>query len=236
LAATELSNIGQMPVIEVFSVDGACCPPRLLEVLDGAERARHALALRHGRRGYGAGRVALRLLLGARLDLPPERVALVRHCAACGRGGHGKPALAGTARGELGFSVATAGSVTLIAVVRRGEVGVDLERVPAAGPLAWPRPWFSARERDELSRLGPRRRPEATARSWVRKEAVAKCVGQGLGMRLRRVEVTGAPPVWRLPDPSIEVVDLEVRFPLVAAVARDRPGAVPAVKDWHWGG
>jgi 4'-phosphopantetheinyl transferase len=226
-----------MPAIEVFRVDGAGCPPGLLEMLDGAERERDALAARHGRRGYGAGRVALRLLLGARMDLPPARVALLRHCASCGRDGHGKPALASAAPGanlDLGFSIATASGVTLIAVVRRGAVGVDLERVPPTGPLTWPRPCFSARERQELSRLGPRRLPEAAARSWVRKEAVAKCVGRGLAMPLRGVEVSGAPQDWRLPDPSIEVADVELTLPFVGAVARDQPGPVPVVKDWSW--
>ena len=222
------------PSIEVFSVDGARCPPRLFEVLDRSERQRHERAARHGRPGYGAGRVALRLLLGAELDLAPERVSLVRSCAACGRAGHGKPAVAAAGSGELGFSLATSGAVTLIAIVRRGEVGVDLERVPPPWARAWPRPCFSDREREQLSRLGPRRRPEATARSWVRKEAVAKCIGQGLAMPLRTVEVSGAEPGWRLPDPSLAVADLELALPFVAAVACDRHAPAPVVHDWRW--
>jgi 4'-phosphopantetheinyl transferase len=222
------------PSIEVFSVDGARCPPGLFEVLDRFERRRHERAARHGRSGYGAGRVALRLLLGAELDVAPERVSLVRRCAACGGAGHGKPALAAAGSGEIGFSIATSGGVTLIAVVRRGEVGVDLERVPPPGALAWPRPCFSDLEREQLSRLAPRRRPEATVRSWVRKEAVAKCIGQGLAMALRTVEVSGAGSGWRLPDPSVSVADLELALPFVAAVACDRQAPPPVVHDWRW--
>ena len=71
-------------------------------------------------------------------------------------------------------------------------------------------------------------------RSWVRKEAVAKCIGQGLAMALRTVEVSGAGSGWRLPDPSVSVADLELALPFVAAVACDRQAPPPVVHDWRW--
>lgn len=220
--------------VEVFEVDGGACPPRLLELLDGAELERHPRAVRRGRPGYGAGRAALRLYLGAQLGLAPERVAFARRCESCGRAGHGKPAAVGAPPRELDFSVATTGDVTLIAVAHHGRVGVDVERVPLGERLFWPRPCFAPRERQQLGRLGPRRRPEAAVRSWVRKEAVAKWAGMGLGMPLAGVEVTGAPADWRLPHPSVQVVDLELARGLVAAIALDRRAGLSVVSEWRW--
>jgi len=220
--------------MEVWSVDSAGCPAGWLEVLDRSERERHAVSLRRGRPGYGAGRAALRHLIGAGLDIDPHRVAFARSCATCGREGHGRPVVAGVEPGRLEFSVATSCSMTLIAIVRHGRVGVDVEQLPpAAGPL-WPRPCFSAREREQLEKLDEQKRPEATARSWVRKEAVSKCLGLGLAMAFANLEVTGGPMRWQLPDRRVQVCDLEVARPFVAAVARDGHVAAPRVREWRW--
>jgi 4'-phosphopantetheinyl transferase len=224
-----------VPSLELWSVDSAGCPPAQLAVLDGEEQERHVVAAGRGRPGYGAGRAALRILLGARLEIAPERVVFARHCASCERNGHGRPAVAGVGPRELDFSVATAGTVTVIALVRQGTVGVDVERVPADGTAFWPRPSFNARERQALERLAESERPEAIARSWVRKEAVAKFVGRGLALPLQSVEVAGDPQHWRLPDPLLRVADLELGPPFVAAVAHDGKAAVPVVQEWAWG-
>jgi 4'-phosphopantetheinyl transferase len=227
--------------VDVFMVDGADFPSRHFELLDRAERERHSLAASRGRPGYAAGRVALRLLLGARLGVRPEQVELVRHCGSCGQGGHGKPALAnGERHDDLGFSVATASTVSLIAIALHGRVGVDVQPVPAGEPVFWPRPCFGDGERELLGRIASRQRTEATARAWVRKEAVAKCAGKGLGMPLREIEVSGPEVHWRLPDPSIAVGDLELGPPFVGALAYDGQWAqggrvtVPAVAKWRW--
>lgn len=227
-------GVAESPV-RVWMVDGADCPRGEFELLDRAERERHSLASSRGRPGYGPGRVALRILLGARLGVPPDQVELVRHCGTCGQVGHGKPALrSGAPHGDLDFSVATAGTITLIAIALQGRVGVDLQPVPSGEPAFWPRPCFGSGEREHLARIASPRRAEATTRAWARKEAVAKCAGKGLEMPFRKIEVSGPPLGWRLPDPSITVDDLELAPSFVGAVAHDAQVTLRAVAKWRW--
>jgi phosphopantetheinyl transferase len=215
-------------------VDGTGCPPRLLELLTDGERQRHAIALRRGRPGYGPGRVALRMLIGTELDLPPETIVFTRSCDACGRVGHGKPRVVCAGARGMDVSVATAGHTSVIALSSRGRVGVDIEVVPTANALFWPRPCFSVRERQQLAQAGPAVRAEASTRSWVRKEALAKREGLGLTLRLRDVEVTGPRARWQLGGCGGELCDVDLQLPLVAAVAHESVGAVPCVRTWSW--
>jgi len=231
-AALETASL---PPVRVFRVAGASCPPRLLEVLSAAERQRHEVASLRGRTGYGAGRAALRLLLGAELGLPPHQVVLIRRCMSCGQLGHGKPAVNGDYYSRLGVSVSTSNDVTPLAIAEQGRVGVDLEEAPTGEPFSISRPCFSARERRILGSLRPQLLPEALVRSWVRKEAVAKCLGHGLAMPLSLAEVSGPAQGWQLPDPSVSVVDLELAGPLVAALAHDHERAVHPLQEWEWG-
>jgi hypothetical protein len=98
-------------------------------------------------------------------------------------GDRGKPGVAG--RPELRFNLSHSGELTLIAFTAAREVGIDVERV----------------EPD---------RPNGYYRDWVRREAVAKCTGSGLG----------GPP----PDGPVSVSDLDPGPGWVAALALD--GAV----------
>ncbi len=107
-------------------------------------------------------------------------------------GTHGKPELAVSSR-SLRFNLSHSGNRALIAIVRGREVGVDVE-------------WIDP-SRDVL-RLAPRalgpagsaavaeaplaRRQAAFHAAWSRREAVAKCLGCGLGTPLPKVAVTVA--------------------------------------------
>ena len=105
----------------------------LEDLLSEDERDRAArLRFERDRRRFVVARARLRELLGRRLGMRPEAVAIVY-------GAQGKPALA---RGELRFNLAHSGELALYAFSRACEVGVDLEEIRA---LPEARPGFLRR-------------------------------------------------------------------------------------------
>ena len=120
---------------------------------------------------------ALREVLALYLDEDPARIELRRS-------EHGKPALADPSS-PLRFNLSHSGDLALVAVTHRREVGVDIERI---------------RPRRDLRRLAERAldpaaaamvraappddRPTAFHRAWTHREAIAKCLGTGLGAPL----------------------------------------------------
>lgn len=156
-------------------------PPAALGVrlLSPAERERAASFARPTDAvTYTASHIALRLLLGARLGVPPQDVAFTREaCPTCG-GPHGRPALAGAVP-RLHFSLAHTRGLALIALA--GEpVGADAERLPRAETVARCIPALHPRERAELEPLPPWSRRAGFAQLWTRKEAYLKAIGTGL--------------------------------------------------------
>ena len=121
--------------------------------------------------------LALREVLARYLDEDPARIELRR-------GEHGKPALADPSS-PLRFNLSHSGHLALVAVTHGLEVGVDVERI---------------RPRRDLFRLAERALDPATAaavhaapaddrlaafhQAWARREAIAKCLGTGLGAPL----------------------------------------------------
>jgi len=120
-------------------------------------------------------RAALRELLGEILGLPAREVPLAAR--------PGRPALVPAAgRADLDMSCSASGDVGLVAVVRAGRIGVDVQRVHDGDPdTALAEGWLSVAERNRIVDLPAREQPEALARAWVQKEAVLK--GQGIGLR-----------------------------------------------------
>lgn len=111
----------------------------------------------------------LRALVGRRLGVAAEAVAVQRApCPACG-GPHGRPVVPGTG---LHVGVAAAGPV-VAAAVAAAPVGVDVERVAAAGFAGFADVALHPAEHV------PRDAVDA-ARTWVRKEAALKAAGVGL--------------------------------------------------------
>src|SRR5262249_10829075 len=130
-------------------------------------------------------RAALRSILSDYLDLSPLRLSFVH-------GPQGKPALANW--GWLHFNVSHSQDVALIAVTRRSEIGVDVERLrPFINDLGMAERYFSPRETELLRALTGTRRSEAFFHAWTRKEAYLKASGKGLSYGLERVEVTLLP-------------------------------------------
>lgn len=147
-------------------------------VLDAEELRRvEAFRVEPARRLYQGAHVALRLLLGACLDLPPEHVELTREPCPCCDKQHGRPAVKG---GGVHFSLSHSGEVALLALAAV-PVGVDVERVPAASVVEQVARSLHPREAEELAALPEVERPDAFARAWARKEAYLKGIGTGLG-------------------------------------------------------
>lgn len=152
--------------IDIWRVDlEAIASAEVEDLLDAGERARAARIVRAEQRAlWIRSRGALRALLGRCLERDPRALAFET-------GPHGKPALA-LRRGEYGpgaggaqregmdrelrFSLSHSGALMLVAVSVGREVGVDVE-------------------------LARARYPADFLRVWTRREAVAKCLGTGLG-------------------------------------------------------
>jgi 4'-phosphopantetheinyl transferase len=182
--------------------------------LDADERARAArLHDATDRHRWLVSHVALRLLLGAALEVHPSAVSVVREaCPRCG-GPHGRPALGPAAGRPLRFSLSRSEGHALIALRRGLDVGVDLETATAGTPST------AAPATDGLAR-------------WVRTEALLKSTGEGLTRDPDAVTLRPtAPSVWsehaegddaagpELVGPAPTVADLALPSPLVAAVA-----------------
>jgi 4'-phosphopantetheinyl transferase len=160
--------------------------PASTALLDASERARFArLRSRTQARRYAARRSALRIVLAAALELPPERVPLEP-------GPHGKPRIA--AETGLSFSVSHRGASAAIAVAHGGAVGVDIESVrPRGSPRRLAARFFHPDEAAEIAALPAALATDAFLRCWTAKEAVLKAIGVGLGEGMREVVLTPDP-------------------------------------------
>lgn len=174
--------------IAVFVVDLALVGLRaadLLATLDDAEQSVAARFVRPGDRSrYEAAHVGLRVVLAACGRTGMAAVSVAR--AACGRCGapHGKPVLPD--RPDVGFSLAHAGSVALVAVAAV-PVGVDLEPVDGRSVANLVRSMCTSGEVRALEAAGAP--PARVLRVWTRKEALLKATGAGLTRDPRTVEV-----------------------------------------------
>ena len=186
-------------------------------LLGGEDLVRRArLACPADRRRLTAGTAVARLVLGAALGTPPAELPIDRTCPACGSA-HGRPRLPDDA--GLHFSVSHSGDCAVVAVLPGSPVGVDVEEVGRlapgeAGELAGCA--LPGREREHLARLPAAQQPWAFTVSWVRREAVLKATGQGLGVPPDELVLTppstpprvlhrdGPEPVWLrdLPAPA----------------------------------
>lgn len=125
-----------------------------------------------------SARRALRRVLARYLDgEDPERIELRS-------GERGKPALAGR-EPSLRFNLSHSGGLALVAVTREREVGVDVERADRERDvLRLAEVGLDAGEAAAVRAAPAGERASAFYDAWVRKEAVAKCHGVGLGAPL----------------------------------------------------
>lgn len=157
-------------VVWRFDPDGllAAEQARLAARLGPAERERYARIRDAAARARSeAVRGMLRELLARELGREPG----IRE------GPQGKPHLE---RGELRFSVAHTEGLALIALARGLELGVDVERARELVPRELS-PVLAPAELDEVAALPAAERSRAALRRFVRKEALLKGLGTGLG-------------------------------------------------------
>jgi 4'-phosphopantetheinyl transferase len=186
-------------------------------LLDAAERGRRdRYSFAADRARFAVAAALLRVIAGRMLDVAPEQVRVDRQCATCGRP-HGKPSLGA---GAPQVSISHSGDWVALAACRDAPVGVDVEHAA--------RPTDYAALATHV--LGPAEAPAATdeaafLRYWVRKEALVKATGDGIGAGLRQVTVTPPGEPARLlhypgrPGLSAVLRDLDGRPGHPAAVA-----------------
>ena len=128
----------------------------------------------------------LRVILGCYLGIPPKKVEFTYNP-------FGKPAVSINPEG-FRFNLCHSGGLALIAVTRRGEIGVDLERVRDDVEIdELSEGLFSEIEHDILRSLPPKVRLQAFFNCWTRKEAYLKARGEGLSIPLSQFSVTVLP-------------------------------------------
>lgn len=184
------------------------------ETADATRRRRPSDRVR-----YIARHVALRTILGRHLGVDPAAVVFARAaCPLCGAG-HGRPVLRD--RDDVSFSLAATEGAVVVAIAPVA-VGVDVEttgRVSAHDLAAA----FDRTERAGIDGLRDPERSIAALRCWVRKEALLKGWGTGLGIDPETVHV-GVSAMGPAPQQDGWVLaDVPLDSGRVAAVAYQSP-------------
>jgi 4'-phosphopantetheinyl transferase len=160
-----------------------------LRVLNETERTRaERFHFKKDRDRFVIARGILRMILGRYLYVEPERLQICY-------GPHGKPALADVHnKDRLYFNVSHSHSLTLYAMARERELGIDVEYVRQGLAIeSIARQVCSPGEIEKLLKLPPNQRNQAFFNCWTRKEAYVKAVGKGLAFPLDQLEVSFAP-------------------------------------------
>jgi phosphopantetheinyl transferase len=216
------------PDIHCWWIDLAAAAHALALAPTWLSAAEHARAERFGtdalRRRWIAGRLALRHVLGAALDVAPAEVAIAR-------GVRGRPFVDGA---KLDFNVTNTGQVGLVAVCAApppdARIGVDIERRDRrVDPDRLGRRVLTGAERERLAVLDPDTRRQVFLRTWTCKEAMSKATGDGLSAPFRAIDVVvgedlalaGGPAPYVPPDWSL--IGLNVPADYVATLARYGP-------------
>jgi 4'-phosphopantetheinyl transferase len=205
------------------------------ETLSADERARAALIrLPDKRAEFIAAHAALRSILAAYQDIPPESLLFTTTCTWCGDPQHGKPRLQDS--GGLNYNLTRAGALALVAVVHEAEVGIDAE--PLDRGIDWrtiARRALSHDERAEVEATEPALRDSVAGRLWCRKEAVAKATGLGLALNLKTWAARpNGQSAWlaasldEMPE-RVLVSDLDAVTDAFAAVAVTGAGEAPGL-------
>jgi 4'-phosphopantetheinyl transferase len=126
---------------------------------------------------YVAAHALLRGLLAPRLGRVPTEIRFVH-------GVNGKPCL-DAPEPVLYFNLSHTRGMVGVALARRCDIGIDVERVePRRLRLDTAHRFFAPAEVEQLYALPPERRCDASFAFWTLKEAYIKAVGLGLAMPL----------------------------------------------------
>lgn len=153
-----------------------------VDVLSPDELARFRRMRSVGKkREYLAGRSAMRRVLAGLVDVDARDVAIEN-------GPHGKPEVGG--QGDLHFNLSHSGDRALLAVSRRGPIGVDIEAARTGRPFRrLARRFFSPSEYQWLDGLPTAGVADGFYRVWTLKEAYLKAIGTGLTLSSRDFEL-----------------------------------------------
>jgi 4'-phosphopantetheinyl transferase len=111
-------------------------------------------------------------------------------------GPQGKPVLP---QHNISFNLSHSGELALLAIARRGDIGVDIEVIDparATGDIA--ARYFSPAEQEQLQAFSGDERIRAFFHCWSRKESVIKALGEGLLCPLHSFDVNLAEHEARL--------------------------------------
>jgi 4'-phosphopantetheinyl transferase len=149
---------------------------RLLALLSADERSRLGrLQLRADQQRFLAGRSLLRLLAGAHLRIPPERIEF-------GCGEHGKPFI--RASKTCHFNISHSGELILLAFDNAREVGVDVEQMRMDADLEMvAKEILPGNEFNAWLGLEPEERCRKFFHEWTRRESAIKATGAGMVLR-----------------------------------------------------
>ena len=146
---------------------------------------------------------ALRLVLASYLGEAPEAIALAR-------GEHGKPRLA-TGPERLAFNLSHSDDLTLVAVSRGREVGVDVElEKPGRDLVALAERALAPEDAEAVRTAEEGERTRVFYALWTRHEARLKCLGVGLGKA-----------VWPSPALAVEAIPADPGYAAAVAVTGD---------------
>jgi 4'-phosphopantetheinyl transferase len=220
----------------VWRADLACVPASTSASLTQEERDRAARILNplKGRR-WAVCRGLLRELLGAYLELEPASLRFQTTA-------RGRPYLPpGGRRRRISFNLSHSGPTALFAFTRSGSVGIDVEveRRPLDELLAARRA-FGAPEAERLEALAPVARRREFLSMWVRHEAEAQCLGDGLaqspayGQRLQDTSASERRATVHADRPLLWLLELDLGDGKAGAVVADP--APEQVRCWDWTG
>ncbi len=155
----------------------------LWDLLSVAERDRaRRFARRDDAARYIVGHARLRQWLGRRLRIAPRALRFTQNA-------YGKPMLDGLPSPPH-FNLSHSGDWVLLAIDEHGPIGVDVETIrPNMSQIDDFRSVLAPEEQHWLDRLPPGPRAQAFARTWVRKEAYIKAIGEGMSRDLKSIAI-----------------------------------------------
>ncbi len=137
----------------------------------------------------------LRIVLSATLELSADELVFAREAK-------GRPFLRNDHAPD--FNLTDTGGGTLIALCRRGRIGVDIERTDRNPPVAkLASRWFDAAEATALAQMVTEDATRAFLRLWTAKEASCKATGTGIFGHLKAWQfdpLAEQPQLRQLPD------------------------------------
>ncbi|GFM38447.1 4'-phosphopantetheinyl transferase family protein [Desulfovibrio psychrotolerans] len=203
----------------------AASPYAAPDELERASRFIHTIdAARHL-----AGRALVRKVLAAATGVSFPATPFSRNA-------WGKPELPGS---PVSFSISHAGTMLWTAFCRHTPVGIDVEAIPSATDVFELARMLHSDECAEIAALSQHEAVACFYRTWVRKEAVLKAVGEGLNRSLTsfRVSTGAASGNWLQQPPGGEgyaspgwtTADIAVREGYFCSVAAQASGLSLAV-------